>query len=158
MYTRRRRLTTSSWKIYPKSLDKIECKHVDESIRSEFFNCFPFGNKHVEGVKVLMDKFLPPLGRIVYPLSNTHKNEIKHQILMFHYIDKYCPMFAIHSDLNNPTKILEMRLRNRSIVSSSMFFYYGWTTYNPGRECNSHIIVSCCWFFANYSSRLTQFL
>jgi hypothetical protein len=75
-------------KKYPKFLDEIECKHVDESIRSEFFNCFPFGNKPIERVKVLVDKFLPPLGRFLYrPLSNTHKNKIKHQILMFHYID-----------------------------------------------------------------------
>jgi hypothetical protein len=76
-------------KKYPKGFDEIECKHVDESIRSKFINYFPFGNKHVEGVKVLMDRFLPPLRRIVYrPLSDTHKNKIKHQILMFHYIDK----------------------------------------------------------------------
>jgi hypothetical protein len=68
-------------KKYPKGFDEIECKHVDESIRSKFINYFPFGNKHVEGVKVLMDRFLPPL-------SDTHKNKIKHQILMFHYIDK----------------------------------------------------------------------
>jgi soluble cytochrome b562 len=72
-------------KKYPKGFDEIECKHVDESIRSKFINYFPFGNKHVEGVKVLMDRFLPPLRKIVYrPLSDTHKNKIKHQILMFH--------------------------------------------------------------------------
>ncbi len=65
-------------KKYPKGLDKTECKHVDELIRNEFLDCFPFGNKHVEGVKVPLDRFLPPLGRIVYcPLSNTHKNKIK---------------------------------------------------------------------------------
>jgi hypothetical protein len=65
-------------KKYPKGLDKIEWKHVDESIRSEFSNYFPFGNKLVERVKVLVDRFLHPLGRIVYHLlSNTHKNKIK---------------------------------------------------------------------------------
>jgi soluble cytochrome b562 len=53
-------------KKYPKGFDEIECKHVDESIRSKFINYFPFGNKHVEGVKVLMDRFLPPLRKIVY--------------------------------------------------------------------------------------------
>jgi hypothetical protein len=40
---------------YPKGLNKTKCKHVDESIRSEFSNCFPLGNKHVEGVKVHVD-------------------------------------------------------------------------------------------------------
>jgi hypothetical protein len=40
-------------KKYPKGFDKIECKHVDESIKNEFSNCFPLGNKHVEGVKFL---------------------------------------------------------------------------------------------------------
>jgi hypothetical protein len=40
-------------KKYPKGLDKIECKHVDESIKNEFSDCFPLGNKHVEGVKFL---------------------------------------------------------------------------------------------------------
>jgi hypothetical protein len=74
-------------KKYPKGLDKIKCKRVDESIKSEFSNYFPFGNKLVERVKVLVDRFLP-LGRIMYhPLSNTHKYKIKHRILMFHYIN-----------------------------------------------------------------------
>jgi len=75
-------------KKYPKGLNKIECKHVDESIKSEFSKYFPFGNKLIERVKVLVDRFLPPLGRIMYhPLSNTHKYKIKHRILMFHYIN-----------------------------------------------------------------------
>jgi len=75
-------------KKYPKGFDKIKCKHVNESIKREFLNYFPFGNKHIERVKVLVDRFLPLLGRIVYHrLSNTHKNKIKHQILMFLYID-----------------------------------------------------------------------
>jgi hypothetical protein len=66
-------------KKYPKGLDKIECKHVDELIKSEFSYCFPLGNKLVEGIKVLVDRFMPPLGRIMYrPLSDTHNNEIKH--------------------------------------------------------------------------------
>jgi hypothetical protein len=66
-------------KKYPKGLNKMKCKHVGESIKSEFYDCFPLGNKPFEGVKVHVDKFLPPLGRIVYcPLSDTHKNEIKH--------------------------------------------------------------------------------
>jgi hypothetical protein len=52
-------------KKYPKGLDKTKCKHVDESIRSEFSYCFPLGNKPTEGVKVHVDRFLPPLGRIV---------------------------------------------------------------------------------------------
>jgi hypothetical protein len=61
----------------PNGLVEIECKHVDELIKSEFFNCFPPRNKHVEGVKVHVDRFLPPLGRIMYcPLSDTHNNEI----------------------------------------------------------------------------------
>jgi hypothetical protein len=38
------------------------------------------------------------------------------------------------------------------------FFYYGWTTYNLGREGKFHTIVSCCWFPTDYSSGLTQFL
>jgi hypothetical protein len=64
---------------YPKGFDKTKCKHVDESIRSEFSYCFSLGNKPIEGVKVPLDKFLSPLGRIVYhPWSDTHKNEIKH--------------------------------------------------------------------------------
>jgi hypothetical protein len=76
-------------KKYPKGLDEIECKHVNESINNEFSNCFPFGNKLVEGVKVLVDRFLPLPRKIVYhPLSDTHENEIKHQILMFHFIDQ----------------------------------------------------------------------
>ncbi len=67
-------------KKYLKGLDKMECKHVDESIRSEFYYCFPLGNKPIEGVKVPINKFLAPPKRIVYrPLSDTHKNEIKHQ-------------------------------------------------------------------------------
>ncbi len=42
-------------KKYPKGFDKAECEHVNESIRSEFSNCFPLGNKYVEGVKVHVD-------------------------------------------------------------------------------------------------------
>ncbi len=146
-------------KKYPKGLDEIKCKHVNESIRTEFFDYFRFGNKPIEGVKVPMDKFLPPLGRIVYhPLNNTHENEIKHQNLMFHCINQHCPIYTILSYSNNPNKILEMRPRNRSTLSSSMFFYCGRTTYNLGHECNFHIIISCCWFFAHYSNHLIQFL
>jgi hypothetical protein len=52
-------------KKYPKGLDKTKCKHVNESIRSEFFDCFPLGNKPIEGIKVHVDKFLPPLGGIM---------------------------------------------------------------------------------------------
>ncbi len=75
-------------KKYPKGIDETKCKHVDESIMGEFFDYFPLGNKPIEGVKVLVDRFMPPLGRIMYhPLNNTHKNEIKHRILMFHYIN-----------------------------------------------------------------------
>ncbi len=100
-------------KKYPKGLDETECKHVAESIRSELSNYFPFGNKHVERVKVLVDRFLPFPKRIVYyPLNDTHKNEIKHQILMFHYIDQGSPIFVIFADLNDPTKILETHPRN----------------------------------------------
>jgi hypothetical protein len=66
-------------KKYFKGLDKIECKHVDESIKSEFSDYFPFGNKPIEEVKVPLDRFPPPPTKIVYhPLSDTHKNEIKH--------------------------------------------------------------------------------
>jgi hypothetical protein len=72
-----------------KGLDEIKCRHVDDSIRREFLDCFSFGNKHVERLKVHVDRILPPPWRIVYHLlSNTHKNEIRHQILMFHYIDQ----------------------------------------------------------------------
>jgi hypothetical protein len=95
-------------KKYPKGLDEIECKHVNEVIKSEFSNCFPLGNKPFKGVKVHVDRFLSSLGRIVcHPLSKPHKNEIKHQILMFHYIDQQCPIFAILVDPNDLTKILE---------------------------------------------------
>jgi hypothetical protein len=34
-------------KKYLEGLDKTECKHVDESIKSEFSNYFPLGNKLV---------------------------------------------------------------------------------------------------------------
>jgi hypothetical protein len=113
-------------KKYPKSLDEIECKHVDKLFKSKFSNCFPLGNKHVEGVKVLVDRFLPPLGKIVYcPLSDTHKNKIKHQILMFHYINQQCPNFVILIDLKNPTKILETRPKNWLAIFNSMFFIVG---------------------------------
>ncbi len=100
-------------KKYPKGLDETECKHIDESIRSKFSYYFPFGNKLVERVKVHVDRFLPLPKLIVYrPLNNTHKNEIKHQILMFHYIDQQFPIFVILADLNDPTKILETHPRN----------------------------------------------
>ncbi len=76
-------------KKYLKGLDKMECKHVNESIKSELYYYFPLGNKPIESVKIPINKFLPPSKRIVYhPLNDTHKNEIKHQILMFHYIDQ----------------------------------------------------------------------
>jgi hypothetical protein len=65
-------------KKYPKGFDDNECKHINESIRSELSNSFPFINKLGEGVKVILDRFLP-FGRIVHhPLSDTHKNKIKH--------------------------------------------------------------------------------
>ncbi len=78
------------------------------------------------------------------PLNDTHKNEIKHQNLMFHYINWQCPIFIIIINPNNPIKILETRPRNWSILSSLMFFYCGWTTYNLGHEGKFHSIVSCC--------------
>jgi hypothetical protein len=59
---------------------------------------------------------------VYYLLNDTHKNEIKHQNLMFHYINQQCPIFVIFAYPNNPTKILEMRPRNWSTLSSLMFF------------------------------------
>jgi hypothetical protein len=77
-------------KKYPKTLDKIESKFVNESIKSEFLDYFPLGNKPIDGVKVTIERFLTPQRRIVYwPLSEMHKNEIKHKILMFHYINQH---------------------------------------------------------------------
>jgi hypothetical protein len=35
-------------KKYPMGIDKIECKHVDESMRSKISNYFPFGNGLVD--------------------------------------------------------------------------------------------------------------
>jgi len=76
-------------KKYPKSLDKTESKFVNESIKGEFFDYFPLGTKPIDGVKVTVERFLIPQGRIVYqPLSEMHKNEIKHKILMFHYFNQ----------------------------------------------------------------------
>jgi hypothetical protein len=72
-------------KKYSKGFDETKCRHVDESIRSKFLDCFSFGNKHVERVKVPMDRFMLLPWRIVY--QNTHKNESRNRILMFHYID-----------------------------------------------------------------------
>jgi hypothetical protein len=46
-------------KKYPKGLDEIKCKHVDELIQSEFSDYFPLGNKPIEGVKVPTDRFMP---------------------------------------------------------------------------------------------------
>ncbi len=57
-----KRIDNLVMKKYPKGFNKTECKHVDESIRSEFSDYFPLGNKLVEGVKVLVDGFLPLLG------------------------------------------------------------------------------------------------
>jgi hypothetical protein len=75
-------------KKYLKGFDKINCKHVDELIKSEF-SYYPLGNNLVEGLKDLVDRLLPLPRRIVYhPLNNTHKNEMKHEILTFHYIDQ----------------------------------------------------------------------
>jgi hypothetical protein len=63
----------------PKGLDEIECKHVDELIKNKFLNCFPLGNKPIEGVKILVDRFLPLPRRIMYhPLNDTHRDKIKH--------------------------------------------------------------------------------
>jgi hypothetical protein len=53
-------------KKYPKGFNKIKCKHVNESIMSKFLDYFPFGNKPIERVKVLVSRFLPPFGRILY--------------------------------------------------------------------------------------------
>ncbi len=76
-------------KKYPKFLDKTESKFVNESINSEFLHYFPLRTKPIDGVKVIVERFLTPQGRIVYhPLSEMHKNEMKHKILMFHYINQ----------------------------------------------------------------------
>jgi hypothetical protein len=53
-------------KQYRTFLDKIESKFVNELIKSEFSNYFPLGNKPINGVKVTIERFFPPLGRIVY--------------------------------------------------------------------------------------------
>jgi hypothetical protein len=39
-------------KKYSNGFDNTKCKHVDELIKSEFSNCFPFENKPIKGVKV----------------------------------------------------------------------------------------------------------
>jgi hypothetical protein len=61
-------------KKYPKDLDKTECKPVHESNKNEFLNCFPLGNKPIEGVKVFVDRFLPLPRKIMYrPLNDTQE-------------------------------------------------------------------------------------
>jgi len=125
-------------KKYPKGFDETKCKHVNESIRNEFSDCFPLGNKPIEGIKVHVDKFLSLPRRIMYhPLSNTHKNEIKHRILMFHYIDQFCPIFAIPINPNSSTKILETKPKTWFNLSSSMFFIMG------GQHTIQAIKVNC---------------
>jgi hypothetical protein len=62
---------------------------------------------------------------------------------MFHYINQQCPIFAIHADPNDPTKILETCPRNWSVVSNLMFFYCVWVAYHLSREGNFHTILCC---------------
>lgn len=56
-------------KKYPKGLDEIKCKHVDESIRNEFSDCFPLGNKPIEGVKAPMDIHASSWENCVWPIK-----------------------------------------------------------------------------------------
>jgi len=113
-------------KKYPKFFDKIERKFVDESIKSEFSNYFPLGNKPIDGLKVTVERFLIPPRRIVYrPLSEMHTNEIKHKILMFYYINQQCPIFAVLTDFEDEKNILESKLKSRSNLENSKFFIIG---------------------------------
>ncbi len=75
------------------------------------------------------------------PLNDTHKKEIKHQILIFHYINTWCPIFVIPSNLKNPTIILETCPRNWYVVSNSMFFIMGGQHIIPSHEGNFHTIM-----------------
>jgi hypothetical protein len=113
-------------KKYPKSFDKIESKSVDESIKSEFSDYFPLGNKPINGLKVTVERFLIPPRRIVYwPLSEMHTNEIKRKLLMFYYINQQCPIFAILTDLEDEKNILKSKLRSRSDLENSKIFIIG---------------------------------
>jgi hypothetical protein len=54
-----------------------------------------------------------------------HKDQIKHKILMFHYINQQCPIFVIHVDLEDEMKILESKPISRSNFEKSKFFIIG---------------------------------
>ncbi len=66
----------------PKPFNVIECKLVDETIRGEYGDLFPLGNKLITSIKVHVRRFfLMPRCIVYHPLLEKHKDEIKVQIV-----------------------------------------------------------------------------
>jgi hypothetical protein len=52
----------------PKPFNAVKCKLVDEAIREEYGNLFPFRNKPITKVKILVHRFFLAPKQIVYRL------------------------------------------------------------------------------------------
>jgi hypothetical protein len=83
----------------PKPFNAAECKLVDETIRGEYGDLFPLGNKLIMGVKIHVHHFfLMPRCIVYHPLLEKHKDEIKVQIMQYNSIEYVYPIFVLPID------------------------------------------------------------
>ncbi len=61
-------MKTSSLKKTPKPFDVVKCKLVDETVRGEYGNLFPFKNKSIMRVIIPIHRFFLAPKQIVYHL------------------------------------------------------------------------------------------
>jgi hypothetical protein len=99
---------------------------VDETIRGEYGNLFPLGNKLIVGLKIpICWFFFAPRWIVYHPLLKIHKYKIKIKIVRYNSIVYVCPIFVLPIDPNNLDKIAKEKPRSWVDIANSIFFLLG---------------------------------
>jgi hypothetical protein len=96
---------------------------MDETIRGEYGDLFPFANKPIMEVKKFVFWFFFMWKQIVYhPLSKRHKDKIKTKIMRYNSIEYICAIFVLPVD---PNKIAREKPKLWADIKNSISFLLG---------------------------------
>ncbi len=79
-----------------KSFNVVECKFIDEKLRGDYGDYFPFINKLIVGVKILINWF---------SLAPKHKDEIQVKVAQYNSFEHVCILFVFIMESDNLNEI-----------------------------------------------------
>jgi len=110
----------------PKPFNVVKCKLMDETIRGEYGDLFPLGNKLIVRLKTPIYWFFLASRQFVYhPLLKIHKYKIKINIVRYNSIVYVCRIFVLPIDPDNLDKIAKEKPRSWVDIANSIFFLLG---------------------------------